>query len=281
MYQPQSTPGQPAAMNRGRLFPYRSTCYKMGLITLFVSCGFFLLGFSTSHWVVYEDGFDFLTWGLWNVDCEFDLCNTELLISRILFCFYCGLYLVSIGIVFHENGKLVDLSTYHSRRLEFVILLTGCTGIVSLTVFFFIYGNSVPISYAWSWVVTVFSNMILFLSLSILLCANNKPGRRAGMVLSLNNQQGRDLTQSSSQALPSQPNQMYIAQQNPYPVMNAYHAPQYPVQSQPLLPQPGPYPGVPDAPPPYSMPPAYPSQPLNPQAQFYDPAPESQHWGHA
>ena len=110
--------------------------------------------------------------------------------------------------------------------------------------------------------------------------------QRGGIVLSLNNRpmlrqpQQQVLIQQTTQSLPSPPNQMYAVQQNPYPMMNAYQAPQYPLQSQPLLPQPQPqpypYPAVPNAPPPYSMPPAYPAQSLNPQAEFYEPTPETQ-----
>ncbi|KAK3760695.1 hypothetical protein RRG08_010668 [Elysia crispata] len=285
MYQPQSTSGQPTP-NPGKLFHHRSTCYKIALVVLFISFAIFALGFSTSKWIIYEGEQKSWTWGLWNVDCEFDLCNTELLLTRIFFAFYCGIYLVSLGIAVHENVRTVDLTTYHSRKLELIMFLTGITGMISLAVFCFHYGTSVHVSFGWSFGATLFSLLLMFVSMMLLLCSNGKPGQRGGIVLSLNNRpmlrqpQQQVLIQQTTQSLPSPPNQMYAVQQNPYPMMNAYQAPQYPLQSQPLLPQPQPqpypYPAVPNAPPPYSMPPAYPAQSLNPQAEFYEPTPETQ-----
>ncbi|GFR60861.1 hypothetical protein ElyMa_003542000 [Elysia marginata] len=264
-YHPQIRTAQPVP-NLARLFPYRSACYKIGLIGLCASFALFLLGFFTPHWIIYSE--EKRSWGLWNIDCDLDLCNTELLITRIFFALYFGSYLIAVITAVHENIKKVDCNTYHSRRLELGVIITGITGVVSMAMFSFVYGESVPVYFDWSMTIVVLSLLALFVSLAILMCANNKPVQGAGMILSLSNQQGQRqpaqqgvlIIQRPHQPMPSMANQMYPAQQSSFPMVNAYQAPQYPAQSQPLLPQPQPYPQpvIPDAPPPYSMAPPYP-----------------------
>lgn len=257
-YHPQVLSGQPAPY-LVKLFRYRSAFYKLGFFSLWASFVFFLIGFASAHWVKPVDPESPAWFGLWDIDCELYLCNTSLWIARAFFVFYFATYVVSLGTSIYENARKVDPNSYHSRKLELILTLTGIIGIVALTTWSFLYTDSVLVTKGWSLTITVVSLAVLFVALVILLCANNKPIDHAGRIISLNAQQAQQ------QVLIQQVPQPMHAQQNHHPPVKVYQdPPRYPSQNFPLIPQPQPNPQpylsptAPDAPPPYSMPPAYP-----------------------
>ncbi|GFO10400.1 hypothetical protein PoB_003690500 [Plakobranchus ocellatus] len=238
-----------------RLFFCRSVIYKCSLLGLIASFALFLFGFFTSSWIKFYDFKRSRQLGLWDYDCQNENGScTSLWMTRTLFAMCLIAYVITFCIAIHENVKKVDRHTYHSRKLEIAVLITGVIGIIALSVFHFVLAKH--FDSGWSSAVVAISKVGLFVSLILMLCGNGKNVRPPGIVLS--NRPQVVVFHAAGQPAPPQ-SQTYTAPLNPNPVVNAYPVPQYAPHSQPLLPQSYPHP-PPEAPPPYSLPPVYPTQ---------------------
>ncbi|XP_005094475.1 uncharacterized protein LOC101859627 [Aplysia californica] len=265
----------------GKMWRYRNISYKLGIIGLVVSTGFFFLGFVSQRWLearIYHDSdlsltdvmlgshedwgygvsdsYETISWGFFSGSFGNDICDSGcsvgLTVTRVLVCICFLSHILGYVVAAVENFRVVDVRTYHTHRLELAVLITGLLAGGSMVSFMYLFvpqlDHLVRLKYGWSTTVMWLSGTILFISCVFIVCGNRKP--TVGVVV----------TQAGAVHMAhytTTPSQVTVFQSGPAP------QPQYPPMSQPQYQ-------------PVSQPQGPKFQPQYPPAQAPYPAPASQ-----